>query len=329
MAAALALVLGFALAGCAVTPSTPSEFALVQYPTAGFAGLYAQTAAARTSIDMEMYELEDPLEIAALVAARRRGVVVRVLLDSAFEVRAANQPAYAALRAGGVETRFATKSTIFHIKLTVFDATTADISTANLTPRYYATTRDAEVVDTYPVQVQAIESTFGNDWNGGDPKTDESNAPGLVWSPDAESTMVNQITSATKTVDFTSEELADPYIYRALAQDAQRGIRCRIVMMDETEWAKAFGQVTGAGCSVHVLPETAKGLYIHEKIVLVDAGTSRASLMIGSQNASYSSLSFNRELSLILTGVQAPSVLSVVGATFNADYATATAWPTK
>jgi cardiolipin synthase A/B len=316
------------LAGCSVTPSTPDEFSLVQYPAAGFHGLYAQTAAARSSIDMEMYELDDPLEIAALIAAQHRGVAVRVLLDSAFEARASNEPAYAVLRAGGVAARFATSSTIFHIKTTTFDGTTSDISTANLTPQYYSTTRDATIVDRYPVQVAAIVATFDHDWDGQDPSSDEVNAPGLIWSPDAESAMVNQIKSAQSSVDFTSEELSDPYIYQALATDAQRGVRCRIVMMDDTEWAKAFGEVTAAGCIVHVLPDTKTGLYMHEKLVLVDAGTSQSSAMIGSQNASYSSLGFNRELSIVLTGTEAPSVVDALARTFNSDFDAAVRWPT-
>jgi cardiolipin synthase len=324
---ALGVAVALTLAGCAVTPSTPGEFSLVQYPAAGFGGLYAQTAAAHSSIDMEMYELQDPLEIAALIAAHRRGVVVRVLLDSAFEVRASNAPAYAALKVGGVEVRFATASTIFHIKTTTFDDATSDISTANLTPQYYSTTRDATVIDRYPVQVKAIVATFNNDWNGGNPATDEANAPGLIWSPDAESAMVNQISSAKTSVDFTSEELSDPYIYKALATDAQRGVKCRVVMMDDPEWATAFGAVTAAGCVVHVLPETTKGLYIHEKLVLVDAGTSNASAMIGSQNASYASLSFDRELSIVLTQSQAPSVVDALTRTFDSDFDAAARWP--
>jgi phosphatidylserine/phosphatidylglycerophosphate/cardiolipin synthase-like enzyme len=327
----LLLLLGtvLALGGCAVTPSTPDEFSLIQYPAAGFRGLYAQTDDAKTSIDMEMYELADPLEIAALIAAHHRGVDVRVLLDSAFEVRASNEPAYAALKAGGVSVRFATSSTIFHIKTTTFDNTTSDISTANLTPQYYSTTRDATIVDSYPVQVSAIVTTFDHDWDGQDPSSDEANAPGLVWSPDAESAMVHQIDSAQSSVDFTSEELSDPYIYDALATDAQRGVRCRIVMMDDSEWAKGFGAVTAAGCVVHVLPETKTGLYMHEKLVLDDAGTSNASAMIGSQNASYSSLSFNRELSIVLTQAQAPTVVDSLTRTFESDFDAASKWPTS
>ena len=326
-AAAIAILIALSLAGCAVTPSTPSEFTLVQYPKAGFGGIYAQTAAATRSIDMEIYELEDPTEEQALIAAVRRGVTVRVLLNAAYEGRTTNQPTAALLRAGGVDVRFAPSSTIFHIKTTTFDGTTSDVSSANLTPQYYSTSRDAEIVDTYPVHVNAIEETFDNDWNGESSATDEVNAPGLVWSPDSEQAMVDRISSATQSVEFTSEELSDPYIYRALAKDAERGIRCRIVMMDNPYWAKAFGQVTAAGCVVHVLPETNTGLYIHEKLILIDAGTADASVMVGSQNASYSSLAFNRELSIVLTNAQAPTVIAEISRTFDGDFAAAQGWP--
>jgi cardiolipin synthase len=325
--AALAALVVLTLAGCAVRPSTPSEFSLVQYPAAGFGGVYAQTADATKSIDMEIYELEDRTEEQALIAAHKRGVVVRVLLNAAYEARTTNEPTAAVLRAGGVAVRFGRSSTIFHIKTTTFDATTSDISTANFTPQFYATTRDATIVDTYPVQVAAIEKTFDNDWAGDNPATDEANAPGLLWSPGAEQAMINEISSARTSVQFTSEELSDPYIYRALAADAQRGVRCQVVMMDDPDWAKGFGQVTAAGCNVHVLPQTDTGLYMHEKLILIDAGNPNASVMIGSQNASYSSLAFNRELSIVLTAKQAPAVIGAIGRTFAADFATAKHWP--
>jgi cardiolipin synthase len=326
-AALVAALVVLALTGCAVRPSTPSEFSIIQYPAAGFGGIYAQSARATKSIDMEIYELEDPVEEQALIAASKRGVRVRVLLNAAFEARAANTPVAASLLAGGVKVRFGQSSTIFHIKTTTFDGTTSDISTANLTPQFYLTTRDATIVDTYPVQVAAIEKTFDNDWNGDNPATDEATAPGLVWSPNAEQAMINQISSAQHSVQFTSEELSDPYIYRALADAAQRGVHCQVVMMDDPDWAKAFGQVTAAGCVVHVLPETDTGLYIHEKVILIDAGTTHASVMIGSQNASYASLAFNRELSIVLTVAQAPSVIATISRTFMKDFKASRRWP--
>jgi cardiolipin synthase len=315
-----------ALSGCAVDTPVPADFSLVQYPGAGFVGFYAQTAAAKTSIDMEMYELSDRIEEAALIAAAHRGVTVRVLLDSAYEEQQANEPAYDDLRANGVQVRWAPRQMIFHMKTTTFDGRTSDISTANLTSQYYSTTRDAEIIDRDKAQVGAIEQTFSNDWNGNGSPGGIANANGLIWSPDAESAMVNQISAARTSVDFTSEELSDPYIYHALADDASRGVHCRVVMMNETDWATAFAAVAAAGCRVHVFPDTATGFYVHEKEVLDDAGTPHASVMLGSQNASYSSLSFNRELSIILTHDEAPAIIAAVSGTFNHDFARARAW---
>ena len=49
-----------AATAAASSAATPSYYRLVQYPKAGFGGLYSQIASAKHSIDMEMYELSDP-----------------------------------------------------------------------------------------------------------------------------------------------------------------------------------------------------------------------------------------------------------------------------
>jgi phosphatidylserine/phosphatidylglycerophosphate/cardiolipin synthase-like enzyme len=138
--------------------------------------------------------------------------------------------------------------------------------------------------------------------------------------------MVDLIHSARKSIRFTSEELGDPYIYHALADDAARGVRCEIVMMDDPSWTKAFTAVTASGCQLHVLADTTTGLYMHEKLIVVDAGTKRATMLLGSQNASYSSLAFNRELSLELTEKESPKILGQVTAQFGSDFALAKQW---
>ena len=207
-----------------------------------------------------------------------------------------------------MQVRWAPAHYIFHIKATTFDDRSSDVSTANLTSRYYATTRDAEVIDTDPTQVRAIEATFANDWSAapnGTPRSQTVQAPGLLWSPNtaagsAETAMVAEIDAARHSVGFESEELSDAPVYQALAADARRGVLCRIVMMDSSEWAQAFGTVTRAGCKVRVLRDSASGLYIHEKLVLDDSGTPDESMLIGSQNASWESLHVNRELGLLI-----------------------------
>jgi cardiolipin synthase A/B len=147
--------------------SSNSYFRLVQYPGSGFGGFYAQIAHARRTIDMEMYELEDRAAERDLARAAARGVTVRVLLDRDFGGGEVNRSAARYLAAHRVRVRWAPPGYIFHIKTTTFDARVADISTANLVAADYRTTRDAEIVDGDPAQVQAIDETFSNDWSAG------------------------------------------------------------------------------------------------------------------------------------------------------------------
>ena len=105
----------------------------------------------------------------------------------------------------------------------------------------------------------------------------------------------------------------------ALDKAARRGVHCRIVLTDNPAWANAVAEVSAAGCSVHLLPVTKTGLYMHEKILLTD----NTALIIGSQNLSTASLLENRELSLALDTAIAPDLIAAVGSTFDADFAAA------
>lgn len=315
--------------------SASGHYRLVQYPDAGLGGFYTQIGQSRRTIDMEMYELEDSTAERDLAAAAARGVRVRVLLDKDFSGAAANRGAARYLAAHGVVVKWAPAGYIYHIKTTIFDGRTADISTANLVSRYYATTRDAEIIDTDPPQVRAIEQTFSNDWRGGgsaSPRSRTVQAPGLIWSPNtgsgtAETALVTQIESARQSVDFESEELSDPAIYKALAADARRGARCRVVMTRSSEWSSAFGAIAKAGCLVHVFPDSSTALYIHEKLILDDHATGGESILIGSQNASVTSLTRNRELGVRLTRKDGGAgVIAAASATFDSDFGRASPW---
>ena len=313
---------------------------LVQYPGAGFGGFDGQITHARRTIDMEMYELADSTVERDLVAAARRDVRVRVLLDKDFSGGEVNRAAARYLAARGVRVKWAPAGYIFHIKATSFDGTTSDISTANLVAKYYPTTRDAEIVDTDPAQVHAIEATFANDWAAGPsgvPRAQTVQGPGLVWSPNtgpgtAETALVKEIRAARRTVEFESEELADPAISGALAADARRGVSCRVVMTRSSEWAAAFREITAAGCRVHLFPDSDTALYIHEKLILDDGTTAHETMLIGSQNASVTSLTRNRELGILLgRGHGGAAAIAAAGDTFAADFRHASPWssPTR
>jgi len=306
----------------AATGVSGTEYTLVQEPAAGFHPIYDLLDQAKHTIDMTMYELADPTAVQHLVAAKHRGVTVRVLLDKDFSGGRVNATDFHSLQAAGIDVRWAPAGFIFHQKTIAIDDTVAAVGTANLTARYYASSRDAWVIDRNPAHVAAIEGTFAADLASPSRPGTATQAPGLVWSPGAETAFVNTINTAKTTVDFQSEELKDHAVVTALAQAAKRGVTCRILMTRNTAWYAAFRQVTSAGCTVHVFPNNANTVYIHEKTVVTD----RTHVIIGSQNAGSYSLTRNRELSLNLTGPAAQTLIPSVDSVYATDFAAATTW---
>lgn len=81
------------------------------------------------------------------------------------------------------------------------------------------------------------------------------------------------------------------------------------------------------GCRVHDFPESSTALYIHEKLILDDQGTAQESVLIGSQNASVTTLTRNRELGVLLTQADGGAVpIATASATFDSDFRQAPPW---
>jgi cardiolipin synthase A/B len=296
-------------------PAAPYQ--LIQEPDDGYEPILNLIRSARHSVQMTMYQLSDPDAIDALVDARHRGLDVKVILDAAYHGQTVNTDAYGQLRDAGVDVVWAPNDVIYHQKSVTVDDTTAAVGTGNLTARYYSTSRDAYVVTTNPADVDAISATFATDFTSppaGRPPTATA-SPRLVWSPDARAVFLQRITSATQTLDITTEELKDRAIVAAIDQAARRGVACRIVLTENPAWTRSIAEVSAAGCSVHLMPDTPSALYIHEKVLLTDGN-----LIIGSHNLSTTSLIENRELSLQLDMATAPDVIAAVRATFDRDY---------
>lgn len=314
---------------CLAFPTSPlprahavdADYQLIQEPDAGYSPIVGLISAAAHSVRMTMYELTDPAAVSALIDAHNRGVDTKVILDAAFHGRKTNTEAFQELSAAGVGVKWAPNEVIYHQKTITVDDATAAVGTGNLTPQYYSTSRDAWVLDRNPADVAAIAATFDTDFttapSGHAPEA--TAAPDLIWSPAARAGFLQHINQAVSSVDVTSEELKDRAVLSALEKAARRGVQCRIVLTENPSWAKGVAEVSAAGCSVHLFPDTETGLYMHEKILLTD----NTNLIIGSQNLSTTSLLENRELSLALDTGIAPGVVAAVESTFNADYAAA------
>ncbi len=96
---------------------------VIAEPQAGLSDIYKLINAAKSSIELTMYTLRDTTGEADLIAAAKRGVNVRVILDRHLEKKF-NTATYNYLRAHGVHVTWAPAGTTYHQKtLTVDDKT--------------------------------------------------------------------------------------------------------------------------------------------------------------------------------------------------------------
>lgn len=115
------------LTGCAstVAPPTGTEHVEVAFsPEAGAQTLVLKTLnSAQRSIRLAGYSFTSPEVVSALVAANRRGVDVRVLVDDRGNRSATSAAALRLLVATGIPNRTVSTYTIHHDKYIVVDAT--------------------------------------------------------------------------------------------------------------------------------------------------------------------------------------------------------------
>jgi phosphatidylserine/phosphatidylglycerophosphate/cardiolipin synthase-like enzyme len=306
----------------AVEPAGARSDELIVEPDAGMTPIYRLLSSARRSLDMTMYELVDPTAESVLADDAARGVRVRLVLDRRLEGRR-NQPAYDYLRSRGVEVAWASSRYFAtHEKTFVIDGSIAVVMSLNLTDRYYATSRDVALVDRDPADVAAVESVFNADFRGaeiGTPAADD-----LVWSPQqSQADLLALIAGAQHSLSVESEELSSQAVIQALVAAARRGVAVSLAMTYDSDAVPGLNAVVAAGGQVRLLHGESP-LYIHAKLLTVDAGTPSARAFVGSENLSDASLLHDRELGVVLV---APDLVAQVAATIRADLSAGQPWP--
>jgi phosphatidylserine/phosphatidylglycerophosphate/cardiolipin synthase-like enzyme len=303
-------------AGASHRSAGPGGDTLLTEPQQGYQPVYALILGAMKSVEMTMYELSDPVAESDLAADSHRGVDVRVVLDKDYSGKKVNAPAYRYLARNGVHVVWSYPNEIFHQKTITVDGTESLVLTGNLTAKYYATTRDFGVFDTDTADVSAITSAFASDFAGHEPAPARTGAD-LVWSPGSQTELVSLINSARHTLSIENEEMDSATIESALQAAAQRGVQVDVTMTYSSSWTAALDKLSAAGVKVQ-LYHGETPIYIHAKVISVDAGTSRQRAFIGSENFSNSSLRYNRELGVVTTN---PAILTPLNATLASDFA--------
>jgi phosphatidylserine/phosphatidylglycerophosphate/cardiolipin synthase-like enzyme len=294
---------------------------LVVEPDDGKAMVLSTIAGAHENLTLTIYEITDPDIVAALIAAQKRGVAVRVLYNNAsfasMNEANPNAGAVANLSQAGIKTKPASPVfTVTHQKTLTADGTTSFIMTFNLEPGYFATTRDFGIVTTSQTEIREIATVFEADWMY---QNVTPAVPSLVWSPvNSREKILGVINRATKTLEVYNEEITDKQSVNALVAAAKRGVVVRVIAADlnsggRNENAPDLVTLNANGAQA----KTITSLYIHAKMVLADYGTPDQVAYLGSENLGTVSLDQNRELGILVT--EKP-ILDRLESVFNSDW---------
>jgi phosphatidylserine/phosphatidylglycerophosphate/cardiolipin synthase-like enzyme len=245
-----------------------------------------------------MYLLTSTTMVEALVAARRGGCDVRVLLEAApYGAETANQSAAARLAAAGVDVRLLGRpGGLVHEKAMIIDRRSVFVLSLNFTSAGLGSNREYAVVDSDPADVARAATVFEADLLGADPTPAPAAASHVLVSPvDARSRLAAAIADARASLRIEMEEFSDAPLAASVLAAWQRGVDVALV-------APARGRSFGTNATLARLQTAGMDItflempVVHAKAMVVD----RATVYIGSINFTRASLDDNRELGLLL-----------------------------
>ena len=123
--------------------------------------------AAKRSLNIRMFLFTEPTLLKAVIAAKQRGVNVRVMLNPARRNgKSENEKARKALLAAGVEVRDSSAAfALTHQKSMVIDDKIGFVESLNWEPRDLTETRDYAVTTTKKSEVREMVRCFDADWS--------------------------------------------------------------------------------------------------------------------------------------------------------------------
>ena len=145
--------------------------------------ILAPINAARHTMNIRMFLFTDPSLINAVIAARRRGVKVRVMLNPARrDGTSDNDAAREMLKEAGIAVRDSSAEfAVTHQKSMVIDDKVGFIESLNWETRDLTETRDYAVETTSKTEVAEMVRCFNADWDGQPFEPDGRS--GLIWCP--------------------------------------------------------------------------------------------------------------------------------------------------
>ena len=254
---------------------------------------------AEKHLQIRMFLFTEPTLLRAVIAAKRRGVKVRVMLNPARRSgETENAEARKELIAAGIEVRDSNPAfDLTHQKSMVVDRQIGFVESLNWEPKDLTQTRDYAVVTSHSNEVAEMVRCFDADWEHGEFKPAPESQ--LIWCPNDGRPRVAKFIDETKhTLWVQNERYQDTVIIERLVRAVERGVNVRILARPP-HTLKAEKLIEGVG-GLRILQDvgakvhTLKHLKLHAKMLLADS--KRA--IVGSINLAPGSFDARRELAI-------------------------------
>jgi cardiolipin synthase len=255
--------------------------------------------AARKSVRVKMFVFSDPSLMEAVIAAKKRGVKVRVMLNAARRSgEDDNQETRKKLSHAGIEVTDSNPDLdVTHEKSMVVDDGLAFVKSLNWETKNLTETRDYAIVTDHRHEVEEIIDCFEADWHR------KAFQPGhgahMIWCPiNGRDRVARFIDGAKHTLFVQNERYQDSVIIERLVRAAQRGVKVHVMArpphtLKKEKLVEGVGGLRimdDVGIKIHKL----KGLKLHGKMLLADG----VAAIVGSINLAPGSFDDRRELAI-------------------------------
>jgi cardiolipin synthase len=260
--------------------------------------LTAIEGASRT-LRVKMFVFSDPSLLKEVIAARRRGVKVRVMLNPARRSgEQDNEATRRALERADIDVKDANPAfDLTHEKSMVVDDETAFVKSLNWATTNLTETRDYAVVTTHSHEVAEIIECFEADWHR--QSFEPPDKSHVVWCPGpGRDRICRFVDEARHRLFVQNERFQDMVIIERLVRAARRGVKVDVMAraphtLSREKLVEGVGGLRimdDMGVKIHKL----KHLRLHGKMLLADG----VAAIVGSINFAAGSLDGRRELAI-------------------------------
>jgi phosphatidylserine/phosphatidylglycerophosphate/cardiolipin synthase-like enzyme len=256
---------------------------------------------ATKTLRIKMFVFSDTQLVNAVIAAKVRGVEVRVMLNRARrDGEEENEETRKSLQAAGIEVMDPNPEFVLtHEKSMTVDDEITFIKSLNWDTKNLTTTRDYVIVTNYPHEVKEAIAGFEADWNR--EKFETGSDASLIWCPgNGRDRIAGFIDNANHSLYLQNERYQDLVIIERLIQASKRGVKVHVMAkaphtlkVDKLiEGVEGLRIMDDVGIKIHVM----KHPKLHGKILFSD--NNRA--VVGSINLTAGSFEDRRELAIEL-----------------------------